>query len=290
MSDPHSFPISSEGRLSASLTDEEFVEHCYRRFLGRPADKPGREASLCALQKGLPRLDFVESLVASPEYYSVLTKSIFGASVLPNLRELKPGNFQDVSFSGAVERITTFTATQPSDFDWLETMILEHGYYERPGVWSLAIDPDKRIIAELISRFAGEKILEIGCATGPVLQVLREMGIRAEGIEISHMAHASAYPQIKKEIHFGDILNLSLRPEYRLIVGMDVFEHLNPNKMKRSFSAVTTCSRMADFFFTNIPAFGNDFVFGEVFPIFLPDPKATDSFRGRLGVIFNAAC
>jgi cyclopropane fatty-acyl-phospholipid synthase-like methyltransferase len=269
MSYPSSVPVSPADNMSASLSDNEFVTECYRRFLHRAPDKPGRDASLQALAGGLRRIDFVESIVASPEYYNVLTKSIFGASPLPNLQELKPDKFQDVSVSGSADRIKTFIASQPRDFDWLETMILDHGYYERPGVWSLAIDLDKRIIAEVISRFASENILEIGCATGPVLKVLREMGSQAEGVEISHMAHALAYPEIKKQIHFGDVLNLRLRHDYKIIVGMDVFEHLNPNKMQRYLQRCYDLLQDGGFLLTNIPAFGNDPVFGEVFPLYL---------------------
>lgn len=269
MSNPGRFPASLGDNLSASLSDNEFVEACYRRFLHRNPDNLGRAASLRALEGGLNRLDLIESIVASPEYYNVLTKSIFGASPLPNLQDLKPDKFRDVSVSGSAERIKTFIASQPRDFDWLEAMILDHGYYERPGVWSLAIDTDKRVIAEVISRFASENILEIGCATGPVLKVLREMGLQAEGVEISHMAHALAYSEIKKQIHFGDVLNLRLRHDYNIIVGMDVFEHLNPNKMQRYLQRCYDLLLDGGFLLTNIPAFGNDPVFGEVFPIYL---------------------
>lgn len=260
----------SQPDLFPLLSDSEFVEQCYRRFLHRPPDTPGREESLRVLTQGVSRFDFIQSIVASPEYYNVLVKSIFGEAPLPNLQEQRPDKFEDVLVQGSNERIKTFIARQLVDFDWLEAMILDHGYYERPGVWSLAIGTDKRVIAEVISRFAAEKILEIGCATGPVLRVLQEMGCKAEGVEISHMALALAYPQIKKQIHFGDILNLSLRHDYNIIVGMDVFEHLNPNKMQRYLRRCYELLQDGGFLFTNIPAFGNDPIFGEVFPIYLP--------------------
>lgn len=284
MSYPNNSPGSLANNLSASVCDDEFVEQCYRYFLQRSPDDPGRKESVRALAEGLPRLDFIGAIVASPEYYSVLTKSIFGASTLPNLQEFRPDKFQNVLQSGSAERINTFIAKEPADFDWLEAMILDYGYYERPGVWSLAIDTDKRIIAEMIFRFASEDILEIGCATGPVLKILREMGVQAEGVEISHMAHALAYPQIRKQIHFGDVLNLPLPHNYKLIVGMDVFEHLNPNKMERYLRRCYDLLQDGGFLLTNIPALGKDEVFGEVFPFYLSSWNTTSHSLDEAGL------
>jgi SAM-dependent methyltransferase len=279
-------PVSPEtSTLSSSLSDAEFVELCYSRFLHRSPDKVGGNASLQGLAEGLPRFDFVASLVSSPEYYKVLTKQIFGAADLPNLQQLKPEKFDRVSVSYSAEPIMTFRVDAPVDYDWLETMILDHGYYERPGVWSLAIDIDKRIIAEVIGHFAPKRILEIGCATGPVLKLLREMAIEAEGIEISHMAHALAYREVKKQIHFGDILNLPLQQHYDMIVGMDVFEHLNPNKMQRYLQRCYNLLVDGGFLFTNIPAFGSDRIFGELFPIYLPGWDADAEDKGLFSLL-----
>jgi 2-polyprenyl-3-methyl-5-hydroxy-6-metoxy-1,4-benzoquinol methylase len=255
--------------LQPEKSDEAFVQLCYRRLFGREPDEGGRITNLAALQHGMSRFDVIVGFVTSAEYYTVLTKSIFGEFELPRLQEIRPANFEAVRFASSEQTAMTFRVQDPKDHDWLEEMIVEHGYYEKPGVWSLAIDRDKQVIAEIISHFSARRCLELGCATGSVLKLLLQAGVEAEGVEISHMALALAYPEIRKRIHFGDLLKLDLKKDYDVIVGMDIFEHLNPNKIseyvKRCFSLLSK----GGFLFTNLPAFGADKIFGEVFPPYL---------------------
>ncbi len=75
---------------------------------------------------------------------------------------------------------------------------VEHGYYEKPGVRSFAVDKDKRVIAKIIGHFAATRCLELGCATGPVLKLLCEARIDAQDVEVSHLALALASPLIRK--------------------------------------------------------------------------------------------
>ena len=65
-----------------------------------------------------------------------------------------------------------FNVESPADFDWLEHAIIANGYYEKPGVWVLDVDFDKRLVAEMIAAFAPAAALELGCAAGAVLQCL----------------------------------------------------------------------------------------------------------------------
>jgi hypothetical protein len=120
-----------------------------------------------------------------------------------------------------------------------------------------------------------------------VLKLLSEIGIDAEGVEISHMALALAYPEIKKKIHFGDLLGLNLPSGYDIIVGMDVFEHLNPNKISAYLRRCFELLKQGGFLYTNIPVFGNDEIFGEVFPIYLDEWRvdaAADGLFSKLPV------
>ena len=54
-----------------------------------------------------------------------------------SLRDIRPGYDRDAIDRDNGDTILIFDATSPSDVDWLE-LILEHGYYERPGVWNSA--------------------------------------------------------------------------------------------------------------------------------------------------------
>jgi SAM-dependent methyltransferase len=256
--------------ISTDLSDNEFVDVCYRRLLQRPPDPRGLGDGVAALGGRLSRLEFIASLVSSPEYYTVLNRALFGAAELPDLSTLRLHNYHTAEATDS-SVITVFEAHSLTDFDWLEQMIRQHGYYDRPGVWSLAMDPDKIMIAEMVQILSSGPVLEIGCSTGPVLKLLADKGFQADGVEISHMALALAYGDVRSRIYYGDVLEISLTPNYMIILGMDVFEHLNPRKIPRYLKRCYDLLLPGGLLLTNIPAFGHDPVFGEVFPIYCRD-------------------
>lgn len=168
--------------------------------------------------------------------------------------------------------ILVFSIETNDDFDWLEQAILRHGYYEKPNIWSLTVDPDKRFLAEMIQSLEPETFLDVGCANGALLQALDDLGISGEGVEISSFALERAFPAIRKRIHNGDLLSLSLQENsYDVIAGLDIFEHLNPNRLEAYIARIRDLLRTGGYVFANIPAFGEDEVFGEVFEYYLAD-------------------
>jgi 2-polyprenyl-3-methyl-5-hydroxy-6-metoxy-1,4-benzoquinol methylase len=170
------------------------------------------------------------------------------------------------------DELLVFSATTSEDFDWLEEAIFKFGYYEKPGVWSFVVDEDKRTLAEMIATFNPRRTLDFGCANGAVVQALHDLNINAEGVEISSFALEHAFPAIKGRIHHGDILSLPLDTgSYDVITGFDIFEHLNPNKIDACISRVAELLAPGGLVFANIPAFGRDEVFGEVFEYYLHD-------------------
>ncbi|HJZ74463.1 MAG TPA: class I SAM-dependent methyltransferase, partial [Vicinamibacterales bacterium] len=98
---------------------------------------------------------------------------------------------------------------------------------------------------------------------------LDDLGIAAEGVEISAMAIAKASERVRPRIHHGDLLTLDLPSTYDLVFGLDVFEHLNPNRLDASIARLSQITREDAFLFCNIPAFGEDAVFGTVFPYYV---------------------
>src|SRR5204862_7334520 len=60
-----------------------------------------------------------------------------------------------------------------------------------------------------------------------------------------------------------------LPSKYDVVFGLDVFEHLNPNKLDAYIARLARITRDDGFLFCNIPAFGNDDVFGTVFPFYV---------------------
>src|SRR5215813_12920760 len=150
---------------------------------------------------------------------------------LPDLRPLRPDAYVARSPLWSGPDLLAFDAHNPSDFDWMERMILDHGYYEHEGVWDLALGFDKQAMAEIMAAFRPQHALEIGCASGTVLHYLAEVGVPCEGVEISRMAVQRALPDIQDRIHQGDLLTLPLTGPFDFIYGLDVFEHLNPNRL-----------------------------------------------------------
>ena len=167
--------------------------------------------------------------------------------------------------------LLAFEVRAPADFDWIERMILTHGYYEHEGVWDLALGPDKQAMAEIMAAFGPGRSLEIGCASGAVLHYLAGLDVLGEGVEISRMAVERASPDVRARIHQGDLLTLPLAGPYDLVYGLDVFEHLNPNRLDQYLARISALLADGGYLYAGLPAFGEDPVFGPIFPMYLRD-------------------
>jgi SAM-dependent methyltransferase len=112
------------------------------------------------------------------------------------------------------------------------------------------------------------------------MKCLKDRGLYSEGIDISKSVIAKAYPEIRENIHLGDLLEISLPSSYDMVLGMDIFEHYNPNKLKDYISAIYNLLDDGGYLLCNIPAFENDPVFGEVFKKYIKDWEE-DSLKNR---------
>jgi hypothetical protein len=190
---------------------------------------------------------------------------------LPDLRPLRPEAYVARSPLWSGPDLLAFEAREPTDFDWMERMILEHGYYEHEGVWDLDPGSDKQAMAEIMAAFQPARALELGCSSGTVLAALAGHGVPADGVEISAMAVGRAAPAVRPRIHHGDLLALRLGHGYELVYGLDVFEHLNPNRLPDYLARVVALLADGGHVYAALPAFGDDPVFGLVFPLYVRD-------------------
>ena len=259
-------------------SDSAFVDSAFRDILGRDADQGGLDFYRGVLRKGLGRTAVILDITRSEEFRRTLTAS--APSTLPNLVVQRPERYRRTTDRANGSSMLVFTVESPADFDWLENAIIANGYYEEPGVWVLDVDFDKRLVAEMIAAFAPAAALEIGCASGAVLQCLDALGVEGEGVEISSMAIARADERVRPRIHQGDLLALELPRRYDLLFGLDIFEHLNPNKLAAYLDRIAAVTTDDAFLFCNIPAFGTDAIFGTVFPFYV-DGWAEDAAAGR---------
>lgn len=270
--------VRSVLRSLSSPGDDEFLEDLYLRLLGRPVDQDGRRYYLNALSNGLDRSEIVLALAESDEYKLRCRRGgNVGSDHGP--RAKCPDKYRHIPELG----LWTLEVTGPDDFDWIEQRILDDGYYEQPGVWTLEVDTDKRLMAEIAASLSEGRVLELGCASGAVLEGLYERGLSFAGIDISEMAIERASDRVRPHIHHGDILSLELDQQFDTVIGLDIFEHLNPNRLAAYIERVRSYMVDGGLLFTNIPAFGRDEVFGEVFPYYLrgwdADAEAGRCFR-----------
>jgi len=253
------------------LTDEQFIDLVYTKWLGRDPDPEGRASHLQYLKAGNSRASLLLNFAESPEFaFRIVRDHIHDyIRVLPIMEE-RPDRYRVERDRSGGEQRRVFVVRDESDFDWLERKIVENGYYERPGVWSFFIDEDKRLMAEIAAEFKPRSVLDVGCANGAVLKCLKDLGIPAEGVEISRLAVDMAPEDVRGAIHIGDLRTLRLPRRYDLVLGLDIYEHFNPNRLDEYIARIYDLVEDGGFVFANIPAFGPDQVFGEIFKIDLP--------------------
>ena len=249
------------------MSDRNFIELIYRGILGREVDPDGLASYTRLLHEGHNRWEVILYLIHSGEF----TNRVLSDNLPPaDIKTRKPENYRQAEDNRTNRPVLIFEARQNTDFDWLEQMIREAGYYERPGVWSFDLDMDKQVMAEIMSCFAPQKALEIGCANGAVLKCLFKAGFDVEGVDISALAKTRAFLEIRNRIHLGDLLELALPADhYDLIFGLDIFEHFNPNRLEAIVQRIFEKLISGGYLFCNIPAFGPDPVFGNLFPFYL---------------------
>jgi SAM-dependent methyltransferase len=254
---------------------EGFVELVYAELLGRPPDDGGRRYFLEAMRAGMHPSNVVMAVATSEEYRALCRQTSFqppGGG---------PRHRRPERYSFLYERsLWMFGGQGDEDFDWLEAAIIGDGYYEHPGVWGFQVDLDKRVMAEIVGSLGPGPVLEIGCANGAVLEGLYEQGIPFVGVDISRMALGLASERVKPHICLGDLLQVDVGEGFGTVFGLDIFEHLNPNRLAKYLSRVASLLTPGGMLFANIPAFGYDEVFGEVFPYYLPGWEL-DNREGR---------
>ena len=245
----------------------EHIRSMYRNLLAREPDEEGMKYFFDFIKKGDSYNNIIEaiySIIKSPEFVSKITadnKKKHKKNLIVQ-RSDRYAEFNDGN-------ILMFRVDNNEDFDWLEQMIIENGYYETDGVWNLTIDSDKIIMAEILREFHATKVLELGCSTGAILKLLHNAGVIVRGVEISAYNIEKAFMEIKKDIYHGDLLDENfVEKQFTLVFGLDIFEHFNPNKLDHYISKIYESLENGGYLFCNIPAFDEDEIFGTVFPIY----------------------
>jgi hypothetical protein len=251
-----------------STDDATFVSVTFSELLGRTPEEEGLRNGVARLQSGVTRESYALEVIRSTEARNREEATIAGLAHLPDLLGLHPERYELARSTGnqTGRPVPVLRVWGPDDVDWVERMILQHGFYEVPNAWHLDVDTDKQVLGQVVAAFQPTRSLELGCSSGAVLSVLDELGIAAEGIDISASSKDRAAPAVRGRIHYGDLLRVDLPAGYDVFCGFDIFEHLNPRHLDRYLDRIRGLLRPGGFVVANIPAYGCDPVFGTAFP------------------------
>jgi SAM-dependent methyltransferase len=228
------------------------------------------------MRTGATHAEIVADLKSSGEYRQRLEQS---TAALPDLVSQAPERYMTVRTDDG-RAVPAFLADAPEAYDWIEQALADNGFYEKPGVWVLTIDLDKRVMAEIVSRLEPASALEVGCSSGGVLACLDELGIDVCGVDISTFARDRAPDSVRDRIRLGELAGMSFDRTYDVAFGLDIFEHIHPGKLDEFIAALVATIAPGGYLLVNVPAYGEDEVFGEAFPIALSVWRE-DAARGR---------
>lgn len=167
----------------------------------------------------------------------------------------------------------------PADYDQLETNIHTTDYYgklyfqTRISHEAGQIKPANLLVAAMLSLLKPGSVLELGCGRGDILLLLHLAGVvPTAGVDISQEVVDAMWVQVAKDVHLGDLLDhcpgfAQAGRSFDTVVALDIWEHLHPAKLDDYLRAVLATASEDALFYFNIPAFGDDRSFGEVFPL-----------------------
>lgn len=126
------------------------------------------------------------------------------------------------------------------DADYFEKgtgTLFKKGYHKQ-----MIVDYWKPVLNYILKLYRPERVLEVGCAKGFLIEELRSRGITAYGVDVSKYAISEAASEIKPFLKQCDVSNASLPyPEefFDLILSFETLEHLtHPEKALAEMSRV----------------------------------------------------
>lgn len=108
----------------------------------------------------------------------------------------------------------------------------------------------------LINMFEPKTALELGCARGYLTMALRELGVDAQGIDISPWAIENAPQQVRPFLTLGDASKLYIYDKsFDLVVAIDLPEHIEEKQVPLAVSE--WCRVALHFVYLKVPIIDN---------------------------------
>lgn len=109
----------------------------------------------------------------------------------------------------------------------------------------------------VMRRKTGIKVLDIGCAKGFMVRMLREGGMEAYGVDASEYAISNAPSDVKSYLHLSDVESetLPFHDEFfDLVVSMSAFEHLHLERLMFVFRQINRVLKPEGLLVINVPS------------------------------------
>lgn len=133
------------------------------------------------------------------------------------------------------------------------------GYTPETAYWHLR--PFATSISSLVKFYVRRKpsvrALDIGCAKGYLVKMLREGGIEALGVDVSEYTVNNALDDVKPYLHKVDVENEFLPFQHKffdLIISHSTFEHLRLRRMPFILSEIHRVLKLGGLLIINVPS------------------------------------
>jgi SAM-dependent methyltransferase len=165
------------------------------------------------------------------------------------------------------------------DFDQMLVNIAETNFYDGDylqnnlGYSAASLKVENLALAAIVQLLGAQGTLEMGCGKGDVIFLLNQRGHpEVRGLDVSPQIVAQAWPEIRDRVDCGDLLQLA--PRYRekslrfhTFCGFDIWEHLHPARLHQYIDTMLELAEEDAVFFFVVPGYGEDRVWGELFPM-----------------------
>src|SRR6516162_441983 len=258
--------IGLPGGQKNGHSPEEIVTDLYWGLLEREPDRVGLQSQAGLLHGGTALEHVVRGFIASPEFRARMLAALVPPTDLPDLTQAKNGNGRSPEeivtglYRGLLGRDPDRLGLQDQAGSLHAGTALEH------VVRSFVGSPEfrARMLAALVRALGARSCFELGCFTGPVLSLLSDSGVSVAGVDVSHLAFAFAYPNIRDSMIYGDLLGLDIAQRFDVVLCMDVLEHISPLRLDAYIDKILSILAEDGYVYMNSPMWCRDSVFGVV--------------------------